>query len=190
MWKKNPLWPAQTKGFRIWETRTVELAPVWPQPYQPVAWTFYPNFSTVCVEGGGLPNSSLTGPVQSPGRATPTTRRLKQTSVPVTPRLVVWYRGLVGGGCYCLGVDLFFRIKICCSSHFKKVIISSTTKMTKISSRVYCGAWEAKIFILFGSTYLMTKVSMSTRSGNKNRLRCTVGYVNFFHVDVYLETTV
>jgi hypothetical protein len=66
-------------------------------PAIPTRCLFYPNFSTVCVEGGGLPNSSLTGPVQSPGRATPTTRRLKQTSVPVTPRLVVWYRGLVGG---------------------------------------------------------------------------------------------
>ena len=40
-------------------------------------------------------------------------------------------------------------------------------------SRVYSGALEAIIFILAGSTYLMTKVSMSARSGNKNRLRCT-----------------
>ena len=40
-------------------------------------------------------------------------------------------------------------------------------------SRVYSGALEAIIFILSGLTYLMTKVSMSARSGNKNRLRCT-----------------
>jgi hypothetical protein len=31
----------------------------------PARCLFYPHFSTVCVEGGGLPDSSLTGPIQS-----------------------------------------------------------------------------------------------------------------------------
>ena len=38
----------------------------------PARCLFYPHFSTVCVEGGGLSDSSLTGTIQSPGIAKPT----------------------------------------------------------------------------------------------------------------------
>ena len=154
MWKKSSM-TGPDEGFPHMRNKD-SGARTGLAPAIPARCLFYPHFSTVCVEGGGLPDSSLTGPNQSPLARHSYTDcscsdrpgAVPRTSVPVTPATP------------CVETTMTKW------QQFSREFSSS-------DSRVYSGEREAIIFIKAGSTYLMTKVSMSARSGNKNRLRCT-----------------